>query len=212
MGMHTYGVVSLTCVRLGTIYGRVDVFLDPFLQTKQRKRLTFSCTIPQLLAPFRHNRNLLRNTRDYLQVFYYPTRSFMNAIMQHMELNFSYRITPLPAHDDVINRNIFRVTGLWCRKFIGDRSPVNSPHKGQWRRALMISLIWAWTNDWVNDRYPGDLRRHRAHYDVIVMDEIRENTGYICQYPSITKSSDARRVCLFRDVYCVAIQHVTHVP
>ena len=29
------------------------------------------------------------------------------------------------------------------------RSPVNSPHKGQWRGALMSSLICAWTNGWV---------------------------------------------------------------
>ena len=49
------------------------------------------------------------------------------------------------------------------------RSPVNSPHKGQWRRVLMFSLICAWTNDWANHRHTGDLRRHRAHYDVTVM-------------------------------------------
>ena len=49
------------------------------------------------------------------------------------------------------------------------RSPVNSPHKGQWRRSMMFSLICAWMNDWVNNREAGDLRRHRAHYDVIVM-------------------------------------------
>ena len=49
------------------------------------------------------------------------------------------------------------------------RSPVNSPHKGQWRRALMFSLICAWINGWVNNREAGDLRRHRANYDVIVM-------------------------------------------
>ena len=49
-------------------------------------------------------------------------------------------------------------------------SPVNFPHKGQWRGALIFSLIWAWINAWVNNREAGDLRRHRAHYDVIVMD------------------------------------------
>ena len=49
------------------------------------------------------------------------------------------------------------------------RSPVNSPHKGQWRGALMFSLICAWINGWVNNRGVGDLRRHRSHYDVIVM-------------------------------------------
>ena len=45
----------------------------------------------------------------------------------------------------------------------------NSPHKGQWRWALMFSLICAWINDWINNREAGDLKRHRAHYDVIVM-------------------------------------------
>ena len=49
------------------------------------------------------------------------------------------------------------------------RSPVNSPHKGQWRGALMFSFIYTWMNDWVNNRETGDLRRHPAHYDVTVM-------------------------------------------
>ena len=49
------------------------------------------------------------------------------------------------------------------------RSPVNSPHKGQWRGALMFSLICVWINDWVNNREAGDLRRQRAHSDVSVM-------------------------------------------
>ena len=50
------------------------------------------------------------------------------------------------------------------------RSPVISPHKGQWRRALMFSLIYGWINGWVNNRKAGDLRRHRGHYDVTVME------------------------------------------
>ena len=48
------------------------------------------------------------------------------------------------------------------------RWPVNSPHKGQWRGALMFSLICAW-NGWINKREAGDWRRHRAHCDVTVM-------------------------------------------
>ena len=47
--------------------------------------------------------------------------------------------------------------------------PVNSPHKGQWRGALMFSLICVWINVWENNREAGDLRRHRGHYDVNVM-------------------------------------------
>ena len=45
------------------------------------------------------------------------------------------------------------------------RSLVNYPHKGQWRGALMFYFICVW----VNNRQAGDLRRHRAHYDVIVI-------------------------------------------
>ena len=33
----------------------------------------------------------------------------------------------------------------------------------------MFSFICTWTNDWVNNRDAGGLRRHRAHYDVTVM-------------------------------------------
>ena len=50
------------------------------------------------------------------------------------------------------------------------RCLVNSPHKGQWLGALVLSLICALTNGWVNNRDAGDLMRHRAHYDVTVMD------------------------------------------
>ena len=46
---------------------------------------------------------------------------------------------------------------------------VNSPHKVQWRGALMFSLICVWINDLANNHESGDLRRHRAHYDVTVM-------------------------------------------
>ena len=49
------------------------------------------------------------------------------------------------------------------------RPPVNSPHKSQWRGALMFSLICVLVNGWENNRKAGDLRRYRAHYDVIVI-------------------------------------------
>ena len=50
-------------------------------------------------------------------------------------------------------------------------SLVNSPHKGQWRRALMLSLNCAWINGWANNREAGDLRCHHTHYDVTVVVE-----------------------------------------
>ena len=71
------------------------------------------------------------------------------------------------GHDDVIIWKHLPRYWPFVRKT--QRSPVNSPHIGQWRGALMLPFIWAWTNDWVNNGDAGDLRRHRAHYDVTVM-------------------------------------------
>ena len=61
------------------------------------------------------------------------------------------------------NGSIFRVTVHLCVE------PVNSPYKGQWRGALMFSLICVRIIGWVNNGEAGDLRCHHAHYDVIVM-------------------------------------------
>ena len=49
------------------------------------------------------------------------------------------------------------------------RSLVNSPDKDQRRGALMFSLIFVWNNSRVNNKDACDLRRHRFHYDVILM-------------------------------------------
>ena len=74
---------------------------------------------------------------------------------------------PLLLHDNVIKWKHFPHYWPFVRGI--HRSPVNSPHKGQWRGALMLSLICVWRNSWVNNLEAGDLRRYRTHYDVIVM-------------------------------------------
>ena len=71
------------------------------------------------------------------------------------------------SYDDVIKWKHFPRYWPFVRGI--HRSPVNSSHKGQWRGDLMFSLICLWINGWVNNREAGDLRRYRAHYDVIVM-------------------------------------------
>ena len=68
--------------------------------------------------------------------------------------------------DDVIKWKHFPRYWSFVRQI--HRSPVNPPHKGQWRGTLMFSLICTWTNVWVN-RDAGDLRHCHAHYDVTVM-------------------------------------------
>ena len=76
------------------------------------------------------------------------------------------------AHDDVIKWKHFPRYWPFVRGI--HRSPVNSPHKGQWRGALMFFFICTRINGWVNQDEAGDLRRHRAHFDVTLM-------GVVCQ-------------------------------
>ena len=76
--------------------------------------------------------------------------------------------------------------------FVGN-SPVtvNSPHKGQWRGALKFSLICAWINGWLNNREAGDLRRHRAHYDV-------NNNEWLC----LSRHYCSTQLCLDPGLQC----------
>ena len=50
-----------------------------------------------------------------------------------------------PNHDDVIKWKHFPRYWPFVRRI--HRSPVNSPHKSQWRGTLMFSLICVWIND-----------------------------------------------------------------
>ena len=75
------------------------------------------------------------------------------------------------------NRNIFRVTGSSWRESTGHWWIL--PHVGQWRRALMFSLICVWTNGWANNWDTSDLRRHRVHYDVIVINNHTKSTPWV---------------------------------
>ena len=88
------------------------------------------------------------------------TRCTMGQIWQALIISHRH-------HDDVIKWKHFPRHWPFVRGI--RQSPVNSSHKGQWRRALMFSLIYAWI------KVAGDLRRHRAHYDAIIMTAGRKN-------------------------------------
>ena len=87
----------------------------------------------------------------------------------------------LVLHDDVIKLKHFPRYWPFVRGI--HRSPVNSPRKGQWRRASMFSLICAWINGWVNTPEASDLGRHRAHYDVILMARSWESISHAKSSP-----------------------------
>ena len=98
----------------------------------------------------------------------------MTIIWRHINIlmiRYQSRLWPgtviCTNHDNVIKWKYFPRYWPFVRGI--HRSPVNSLHKGQWRWALIFSLICAWINGWVNNHGAGDWRRHRAHYDVTIM-------------------------------------------
>ena len=97
-------------------------------------------------------------------------------------------------HGDVIKRNISRVTGL-----LGGNLSVTG-HIGQWRGALFSLICVAWTEGWANNRNVWDLRRHRAHYDVIAMIVSRHWDG-MGNLNSFSKNTDVR-------IPSIAIDHI----
>ena len=88
-------------------------------------------------------------------------------------------------HDDVIRWKRFPRYWPFMRGI--HRSPVISPHKGQWRGALMFSLICVWIYGWVNNGEAGDLWRYRAHYDVTVMIPQSNDRLLFCNEDVVTR-------------------------
>ena len=104
------------------------------------------------------------------------------------------------------NGNIFRVTGHLCVEFT-DHRWIPHTHKGQWRGALMLSLICTWINGWVNNGEAGDLRRHRAHYDVIVMDLNSHNVlNHFYVKPARLRHFDA--MVIYSLFYIKTLKHI----
>ena len=141
--------------------------------------------------PYHYSIYLSENQRDHKHDKYQITGSFTDCstvcsgVQQRKRQN---SVLLAFRHDDVIKWKHFPRHWPFVRGI--HRSPVNSPHKGQWRGALMFSLICLWINGWVNNREAGDLRHHRVHYDVAVV--VRGPTvGFPLQWASNAE-------CVFR--------------
>ena len=68
------------------------------------------------------------------------------------------------------NVNIIHVIGPLCGGFTGHRwIPLTKASEAE-----ILCFLWPepWINGWLNNREAGVLRRHRAHYDVIVMNNL----------------------------------------
>ena len=100
-----------------------------------------------------------RNSHTYIYIYIYIYILFTSCLHVCYLYSRPYIIDPrtvalwaarvsvmctLLPHDDVIKWKHFPRYWPFVRGI--HRSPVNSPHKGQWRGALTFSLIWAWIN------------------------------------------------------------------
>ena len=119
--------------------------------------------------------SLLGNCMEYVELYDHKRKENMllEEAIHTLEPQFFLLIRIWIVHDDVIKWQHFPRYWPFVRGI--HRSPVNSPHKGHWRGALMFSLICVWINGWLNNREAGDLRRYRAHCDVTVMSWSRDS-------------------------------------
>ena len=118
--------------------------------------VAFEVTMEPMAKSSMPNHNETKQSTNCTQ--YSLRRCMIHTVATHRALITGHMMTSLIG-------NTFRATRPLCGEL------VNSPHKGQWRGALMFSLICAWTNGWVNNHDAGDLRRNRAHNDATVMQE-----------------------------------------
>ena len=144
--------------------------INPFLHLKQHWYIgillewileEFSCVLTTITIP---RKNIIASF--FVTVI---TKFDIKLILLRLNSLISqWKLSTVWNHDDIIKWKHFpRFYWPFVRGI--HRSPLNSSHKGQWRGALMFSLICAWINAWVNNREAGDLGRHRARYGVIAM-------------------------------------------
>ena len=111
------------------------------------------------------------------------------------------------VHDYMItssNGNSFRATGHLCGEFIGHRW---NPRTKASDAELWCFFICVRMNGWVNNRETGNLRRHRAHYDVTAMITKMRTfmilfTGKTCKNAKYGVNSSGNLECL-RFIYLV---------
>ena len=107
------------------------------------------------------------------------------------------------------NGNIFRVTGPLCGEFTG---PGEFPAQRPVTRSFDVFFDLCLNKDWVNNRKAGDLRRHGAHCDVIVMvyclQNIRMDVIYNCgQAPVQGKICISNSGCICSQLVPLVVRH-----
>ena len=119
------------------------------------KRHTVMCIAPE---NYNWNNNIRyempKSVCMLVRLSNYASTPYIQLIINPCPVWDSYKFHFILNHDDVIKWKHFPRNWPFVRGI--HRSPMNSPHKGQWRGAFMFSLICVWINDWENNREAGD--------------------------------------------------------
>ena len=129
----------------------------------------------------------------------YQSRSYQMCVVQRYSMSQEQEdseaaYTPIFHMMTSSDGNIIRVTGalLALCAFSGHRwIPLTKASDAE---LWFFSLICAWTNGWANNRNAAELRRHGAHYDVIVVTSMNVLLLSKCFSPSWTQR-EYRRIC-----------------
>ena len=116
----------------------------------------------------------------YIKNFYWINFNDLRILFYVCNLTTGFAASYDIAKDmDKINRH--QLTMTWWRHQVEtfsallvlceDNSPVTREFPTKARDAVLRCFLWAalWIDGWVNNHEGGDLRRHHAHYDVMVM-------------------------------------------
>ena len=136
-----------------------------------------------------------REQRGFVRVNY--PENVWNEFANLLDSNHEVMVSKYKNHDDVIKWKHFPRYWPFVRGI--HRSPVNSPNKGQWRGALIFTLISA-LNKRLNNQSWGwwfETPSH-THYDVIVM--WLQIMWLWCNVPILCQS----HVCLY---YCKMVAY-----
>ena len=130
-----------------------------------------------------------------------------------LSLNIMSSIPSYHYSNVIISATASQITGVWIIywPFVKriHRSPADFPHKDQWRGALLLSLICVLINGWANNRDAGDLRRHRAHYDVTVMYDF---TSVLWQQHKVQRTVNVSYTLCYRRQWLTRVRLIIGCP
>ena len=146
------------------------------------------CLIWQLFgpwaSPYGENGQITMTLHNYRSRQFHRTSNRENPWSGYRDMD--------SAHDDVIKWKHF--PHYWPFAWGIHRSPVNSLHKGQWRRALMFSLICIWINGCKGSKQLwGWWFQMLSHYDVIVMKSASRPLGHPPALPGLWRKYPSSR-------------------